>query len=597
MPSDLADLAPDLPLAGIRAAAGRPRCRAASPAGWRAGAAAVRAGRRTGRGRSARPAGWRPCRSRRCRLEGELAADLGSVTVAALRARARATHGCPARPTWPGAAARRRLPPRSRRAMSRRAISARFWPPEAGEEARAWVIEHITDGIVPRARATDRDPARAIWRSARVPERIVEGSFDFRGPDRRLLRGPAAADRRRRQRHVHGRRMDFTVDAGAHRRPSTLDDGSVVITGMGIPGRETTQLEVRRVGAGAVRDILALIDHPPLASCGQGRASRPPMRPAARGSISRSACRCIARSADEEVRIAADATPDAMRAIRAPPSRCGTASSISRSTTSGFDLAGRCRGRGRSAADRGRARTSPRTRRSSAAIGVGGTVDAAALARLAGDLPLELAGARRRGRDARRDGAACARSTSRSTSRRSRSRPVARLAQGRRASPARLDASLRRWPPTRRSRSRRSRCPRRAWRPKASLRLQREPAGAAGADPRAVPVRPRSEGDLTARRDGEQGFDVSVAADTLDLDPLLEAAERTGDGPPEPLRLEAHCRAHAAGRRSELREVSADLVRDPRGLAIGPDPRQSLPNGGGPRADPRAERRSPPPAA
>jgi uncharacterized protein YhdP len=75
----------------------------------------------------------------------------------------------------------------------------------------------------------------------------------------------------------------------------------------------------------------------------------------------------------------------------------------------------------------------------------------------------------------------------------------------------------------------------------------------------------QSEGDLTVRRSGERGYEVSVAAKTLDLDPFIEAAERSrDDGPPEPLRLEMRAERVLLGGQ-ELRAVAADLVRDEQG--------------------------------
>ena len=60
-----------------------------------------------------------------------------------------------------------------------------------------------------------------------------------------------------------GQRMDFAVASG-HVGDLALDQGSVAITGIGIEGRDTTQLEIATRVAGPVAQALSLIDQPPL---------------------------------------------------------------------------------------------------------------------------------------------------------------------------------------------------------------------------------------------------------------------------------------------------------------------------------------------
>jgi uncharacterized protein YhdP len=60
-----------------------------------------------------------------------------------------------------------------------------------------------------------------------------------------------------------GQRMDFTVASG-HVGDLAVENGSVVITGIGIEGRDTTQLEIATRVAGPVAQALGLINQPPL---------------------------------------------------------------------------------------------------------------------------------------------------------------------------------------------------------------------------------------------------------------------------------------------------------------------------------------------
>ena len=60
-----------------------------------------------------------------------------------------------------------------------------------------------------------------------------------------------------------GQRMDFAVASG-HVGDVVVDQGTVVITGIGIKGRDTTQLEISAGISGPLKQALSLIDHPPL---------------------------------------------------------------------------------------------------------------------------------------------------------------------------------------------------------------------------------------------------------------------------------------------------------------------------------------------
>ncbi|MGH6945399.1 MAG: DUF3971 domain-containing protein, partial [Geminicoccaceae bacterium] len=137
-----------------------------------------------------------------------------------------------------------------------------YWPPELGEKARKWVLENITAGIAPHAEAT-LEFAPGELEERPVPEASVHGRFAFHNltvgyfktlPPLEGVDGSAT---------FTARRMDIDV-ARAHVGNLEVSKGSAVITGMGIKGRDTTQLEVVADVAGPIQEALALIDHEPL---------------------------------------------------------------------------------------------------------------------------------------------------------------------------------------------------------------------------------------------------------------------------------------------------------------------------------------------
>ena len=139
---------------------------------------------------------------------------------------------------------------------------ARFWPKGEGREARSWVTENITAGTVPTARARLRFGPGELGRKP-LPEHTLAGEFAFQDLTVRyvdtmppLLGVSGSAT-------FTGQRMDFTVASG-HVGDLALEQGSVAITGIGIEGRDTTQLEVATRVAGPVAQALSLIEQPPL---------------------------------------------------------------------------------------------------------------------------------------------------------------------------------------------------------------------------------------------------------------------------------------------------------------------------------------------
>jgi uncharacterized protein YhdP len=137
-----------------------------------------------------------------------------------------------------------------------------FWPPELGEQARKWVLENISSGIVPSAEARlEFAPGELSQRP--VPEASVQGRFEFDDLVVRYFKTMPPLTGGDGSATFTGRRMDFAVSGGAVNQLS-LREGSVVITGMGIKGRDTTQLEVRGDIEGPIAQALALLEHPPL---------------------------------------------------------------------------------------------------------------------------------------------------------------------------------------------------------------------------------------------------------------------------------------------------------------------------------------------
>jgi uncharacterized protein YhdP len=570
VPADLAGLAPELPLGGIALPLNGRLLGGIRPDGERA---PLRFELEGGPGEVELPdLLMAPLPVAAVQAEGELASDLESLTVARFEVSARdAELSGTAALSWPDGVLA------GSAEVAARNVNAGdlglFWPPEAGEEARAWVLEHITDGIVPQAEATITiEPGDLAQRP--LPESIVEGRFTFDDltvgyfeelPPLTGVDGDAT---------FTGRRMDFTIEAGGI-GDIGIDDGSVVITGMGLPGRETTQLEVEARAGGALRDILALIDHPPLHLA--AKAGLSPADAAGAAQVDLAIGLPLHRDVtDEEVRLAASATLTGA-AIGAPIAlRDGTLRL--EVDNEGFDLTGdavvediplQIEVRENFADD------APFERRYRAL----GEVDAAAIAQLLGDrgddLPLDLAGVV--GVDATMVEAGGAREAEVALD----LGPLAvaspwldwRKAEG---EPGSLQASL-------------------ILADDAPVEIPAFALSAPGleaegsvqlaADTLALQALTlerfrfgASAGDLTLRRGGERGFDLSVAADTLDLDPLLDVAEQSQDGPPEPLRLEMRAGRVLLGGQ-ELREVRADLVRDELGWRSGAI-RAALPGGG-----------------
>jgi len=143
----------------------------------------------------------------------------------------------------------------------------RYWPPREGTRARTWVAENITAGIVPEARASLRFGPGELGRKP-LPEHTLDGEFDFENLTVRYFGALPPLVGASGRATFTGQRMDFAVAAG-NVGDLVLDQGSVTITGIGIKGRDTTRLEVGAQVRGPLEQALELIDHPPLGFAGK----------------------------------------------------------------------------------------------------------------------------------------------------------------------------------------------------------------------------------------------------------------------------------------------------------------------------------------
>lgn len=137
-----------------------------------------------------------------------------------------------------------------------------FWPHRLGVDAREWVLENIEVGLVSEA-AVSLNLQSDDWGSVPLRDEAVAGTFAYEGLSVRYV------DEMPPLRQASGRavfdadRMDFNVDGGDN-AGLKLKGGSVTITGMGKPGKLTTQLRVLADAEGSIEQALTILDHPPL---------------------------------------------------------------------------------------------------------------------------------------------------------------------------------------------------------------------------------------------------------------------------------------------------------------------------------------------
>ena len=259
LPTEFADFAPDLPLSGIRLALSG---NAQSAISLQGEPAPVQFDLAAENGVIDLPQrGIGPLPIEALWLQGVLAADRAGVVVDRLKlACAGADLSGQGEVAWRGGKPTLQADLEAKNATIDHV--ARFWPKGEGREARAWVTENITAGTVPTARAKLRFGPGELGQKP-LPEHTLAGEFAFQDLTLRyvdtmppLLGVSGSAT-------FTGQRMDFTVASG-HVGDLALEQGSVTITGIGIEGRDTTQLEIATRVAGPVAQALSLINQPPL---------------------------------------------------------------------------------------------------------------------------------------------------------------------------------------------------------------------------------------------------------------------------------------------------------------------------------------------
>jgi Protein of unknown function/AsmA-like C-terminal region len=142
-----------------------------------------------------------------------------------------------------------------------------YWPPAAEREARDWVLANITDGVVSDAEATITLKPGDLHRYP-FPEEAVRGRFAFQGLKVRYFETMPSLTGVDGSVTFTARRMDFAL-TGGQVGAVRLNNGSVVITGIGIKGRDTTQLLVKAAVDSPLDQALGLLDHPPLGVAGK----------------------------------------------------------------------------------------------------------------------------------------------------------------------------------------------------------------------------------------------------------------------------------------------------------------------------------------
>ena len=259
LPAEFADFAPDLPLAGLRLALSGNAQSAVSLQGQPAPIEFDVAAERGVIELSERGIGPLPVEA--LWLQGVLAADREGVVVERLEL---ASDGADL--SGHGEVAWRAGKPTLQADLEAKNATvdhvARFWPEGEGREVRTWVTENITAGRVPTAWARLRFGPGELGQKP-LPEHTLAGEFAFQDLTLRYVDTMPPLLGVNGSATFTGQRMDFAVASG-HVGDLAVDQGTVAITGLGIKGRDTTQLEIATRVAGPVAQALSLIDQPPL---------------------------------------------------------------------------------------------------------------------------------------------------------------------------------------------------------------------------------------------------------------------------------------------------------------------------------------------
>ncbi|MGI9502222.1 MAG: DUF3971 domain-containing protein, partial [Geminicoccaceae bacterium] len=137
-----------------------------------------------------------------------------------------------------------------------------FWPPRLGINAREWVLENMTTGRMIDAEAKI-DLRPGDFGPAPLRDDAVGGRFAFEELSVRYVEEMPPLDETAGSAVFDADRMAFDV-FGGNSADVTVKGGSVTITGMGKPGKLTTQLQILAEIESSVDRALALLDSPPL---------------------------------------------------------------------------------------------------------------------------------------------------------------------------------------------------------------------------------------------------------------------------------------------------------------------------------------------
>ncbi|MDH3660938.1 MAG: DUF3971 domain-containing protein, partial [Alphaproteobacteria bacterium] len=137
-----------------------------------------------------------------------------------------------------------------------------FWPPSLGVKSRKWVLENIKRGRVSEGEVK-LDLKPNDWGRRPLRRDALKGMFAFEGLSVRYVDEMPPLEEASGTASFNADRMEFDAETGQN-AGLTLNGGSVVITGMGKPGRDTTHLHVLADVEGSIEEALSVLDHPPL---------------------------------------------------------------------------------------------------------------------------------------------------------------------------------------------------------------------------------------------------------------------------------------------------------------------------------------------
>lgn len=136
----------------------------------------------------------------------------------------------------------------------------RYWPPTAGRNARTWVTENLTAGVVTGAAVRIEGTAPAGDPAAFVPT-MIDGTIRAAGATVHYLRPlPPVEGVERVEARTDGKTMTIRTEGG-HIADVQAGDGTIRIINLGTPRED---IDIRVGVEGPVATILGVLDLPPL---------------------------------------------------------------------------------------------------------------------------------------------------------------------------------------------------------------------------------------------------------------------------------------------------------------------------------------------